>query len=76
MRTAIGVLGIVVVSVGLALVLYQQVFTSTHQTEDRRPPTRRLSASIGSLKLGLTTTFPGLVVIAFGIVIIVVGRTA
>jgi hypothetical protein len=71
--TAASVLGIVLVVVGVLLVVAQLVVALRRQDQLRHMPMRSASASVGPLKLDLKTTYPGLVVIGFGIVLIVVG---
>lgn len=63
------VLGAVLVLAGLGLTVWQMF-----GKERQRPlPSRRLSAHAGPVKFDLQTTFPGLIVIGFGVVLLVIG---
>ena len=62
--TAIGAL---VTLAGLGLVVFQMLY------RQRTYPSRSIKAQAGPLKFDLKTTFVGLVVLAFGVILLVVG---
>lgn len=52
---------------GLALVVFQMI------RPPHRAPSRRVEAGVGPLNFALKTTYPGLVLVAFAVLLIVVG---
>ena len=61
------IVGALLTVAGLVLVVVQMLQTR------RRYGSRSLQAQAGPLKFALKTAFPGLVVLAFGVVLLVVG---
>jgi hypothetical protein len=67
---------VVALAVGVFLVVVGVVLTASQlvrKGSSKRAPTRRMTAGVGPLKFALETTFPGLVIIGFGVLLIVLG---
>jgi hypothetical protein len=69
------VIAYVVVGVGALLVItgIALTFIQLLRPQVREPMRRGVRAEFGKAKLGLKTTFPGLVLVAFGVVLVIVG---
>jgi len=61
------IMGTLLVLAGIALVTLQML------RKGRQPPKRSASAKIGPVQFSLATTFPGLLVIALGVILLIVG---
>ena len=82
--TVATVMGAVLIVVGLLLVTVQLAAALRLRRDlsreglkrvERALPTRMIEARAGPVKLNLTTTYPGLVVVGLGVVLLVVGAT-
>ena len=62
----ITVLGGIIVVVGLALVVFQMA-------KPQRIAKRSMTGRAGPLSFNLSTTFPGLIVLGFGVLLLIVG---
>lgn len=70
--TIASILGAILVIAGIAFVAVQFL----RQGKDKEPAKRSISAEAGPVKFNFTTTFPGLLVIALGVILLIVGAVA
>jgi hypothetical protein len=66
-NTIVVIVGAVLAIAGIALVVLQML------RKGRQPAKRSASAKIGPVQFSLATTFPGLLVIALGVILLIVG---
>jgi hypothetical protein len=65
----ITLIGGITAVVGLALVVFQM----RKPQQKMKIPRRSMTARAGPLSFGVSTTFPGLIVLGFGVLLLIVG---
>jgi len=65
-------MGVLVILTGIALVYVQVIENDGHQMEDNQS-LKLIGAELGDIKLNVETNFPGVPMVALGMVLLIVG---